>query len=277
MNSNSKSPVSGDLISNKPNGKDGVSSAEPIKAMNSNSKSHVSSDLISKIQNGKDAVSSAEPIKRTGQTGVSYAKAVSGDPMSKKPNGKAVVCSEVPIKHSGGNGVPPAKTDEVLFFRDVKFGPQEGELRFRLIHFWEAWNALTKILIGLEILLIDEQGTMIQRFIPQGRIDTYLPHMIAGSIYRLIKFYGSKSKIVYRVAELILTITFSWNSILSCLGDCSVRFPEYRFRFHGYEEFEAACDLKGDLYDYVGHMKLVNEQTLNDSLVLDEVEIASAR
>ena len=157
MNSNSKSPVSGDLISNKPNGKDGVSSAEPIKAMNSNSKSHVSSDLISKIQNGKDAVSSAEPIKRTGQTGVSYAKAVSGDPMSKKPNGKAVVCSEVPIKHSGGNGVPPAKTDEVLFFRDVKFGPQEGELRFRLIHFWEAWNALTKILIGLEILLIDEQ------------------------------------------------------------------------------------------------------------------------
>ena len=72
--------------------------------------------------------------------------------------------------------------------------------------------------------------------------------MIAGSIYRLIKFYGSKSKIVYRVAELILTITFSWNSILSCLGDCSVWFPEYRFRFHGYEEFEAACDLKGDLY-----------------------------
>ncbi|CAF2223434.1 unnamed protein product [Brassica napus] len=161
--------------------------------------------------------------------------------MSKKPNGKAVVCSEVPIKHSGGNGVPPAKTDEVLFFRNVKFGPQEGELRFRLIHFWEAWNALTKILIGLEMLLIDEQ-----------------------------------SKIVYRVAELILTITFSWNSILSCLEDSSVRFPEYRFRFHGYEEFEAACDLKGDLYDYVGHMKLVNEQTLNDSLVLDEVEIASA-
>ena len=29
--------------------------------------------------------------------------------------------------------------------------------------------------------------------------------------------------------------------------------------------------------DYVGHMKLVNEQTLSDSLVLDEVEIASSR
>ncbi|KAF3488004.1 hypothetical protein F2Q69_00052629 [Brassica cretica] len=29
--------------------------------------------------------------------------------------------------------------------------------------------------------------------------------------------------------------------------------------------------------DYIGHIRLVNEQTLNESLVLDEVEIASMR
>ncbi|XP_013639559.1 PREDICTED: uncharacterized protein LOC106344795 [Brassica oleracea var. oleracea] len=101
--------------------------------------------------------------------------------------------------------------------------------------------------------------------------------MIAGSIYRLNKFYGSKSKIVYRVAEPDVTIAFSSNYVLSDLEDSPVQIPEDRFRFYGYEEFEAACDLKGDLYDYVGHMKLVNGQTLNDSLVLDEVEIASTR
>ena len=28
---------------------------------------------------------------------------------------------------------------------------------------------------------------------------------------------------------------------------------------------------------YIGHIRLVNEQTLNESLVLDEVEIASMR
>ena len=89
---------------------------------------------------------------------------------------------------------------------------------------------------------------MIQGFIPLSRIDTYLPHMIAGSIYRLNKFYGSKSKIVYRVAEPDVTIAFSWNYVLSDLEDSPVQFPEDRFRFYGYEEFEAACDLKGDLY-----------------------------
>ncbi|KAH0890702.1 hypothetical protein HID58_053131 [Brassica napus] len=289
MNSNSKSPISGDLISKKPNGKEAVSSAGPTTAMDSSTKSNVSGDLIAKKPNGKDVVSSAEPVKRDGQTGVSIATDVSGDPKKTKtarplspplsrsdiPAKPAIVSSAGTIKHSGGSGVPSAKTDEVLFFKDVKFGPQEGELRFRLIHFREARNALTKILIGLEMLLIDEHGTVIQGFIPLSRIDTYLPHMIAGSIYRLNKFYGSKSKIVYRVAEPDVTIAFSWNYVLSDLEDSPVQFPEDRFRFYGYEEFEAACDLKGDLYDYVGHMKLVNGQTLNDNLVLDEVEIAS--
>ncbi|KAG2313972.1 hypothetical protein Bca52824_017094 [Brassica carinata] len=120
------------------------------------------------------------------------------------------------------------------------------------------------------MLLIDEEGTVIQGFIPSGRIDTCLPHMKAGAIYRLNKFFGSKNKTLYRVADPSVTITFSWNSVLSDLEDSLVRF-----RFHGYEEFEAACDLKGDLYDYVGHIKLVSGQVLNNSLVLDEAEIVS--
>ncbi|KAG2264705.1 hypothetical protein Bca52824_071784 [Brassica carinata] len=127
------------------------------------------------------------------------------------------------------------------------------------------------------MILIDEQGTVIQGFIPPSRIDTYLPHMIAGSLYRLIKFYGSKSKTMYRVSEQDVTISFSWNSVLSVLENCPVQFLEDRFRFYGYEEFESACDLKGDLYDYIGHIKLVNEQALGDGLVLDEVEIVSSR
>ncbi|KAL0722131.1 hypothetical protein Bca4012_036730 [Brassica carinata] len=69
------------------------------------------------------------PIKNTGKTGVSSTNPVSGDPMSKKPNGKAVL-------HSDSSG----KADEVLFFRYVEFGSQEGELRFRLILCRLAWS-----------------------------------------------------------------------------------------------------------------------------------------
>lgn len=88
----------------------------------------------------------------------------------------------------------------------------------------------------------------MQGFVPPGRIETYLPHMKAGSVYRLNMFYGSRSKIFYRVADPAVTITFSWNSVLSVLDEGAVHFPEDRFRFHGYGDFEAACDLRGDLY-----------------------------
>ncbi|CAF1708240.1 unnamed protein product [Brassica napus] len=260
--------------------------------MKSNSQTPVSGDLTTKKPNGKDVVSSAEPMKRAGQTGVSPIVAVFGDPKSKKLNGKAVVSSAEPLSPPPSRSDAPVARAQTLspaslYRRNqmarplsphlMKFGPQEGEIRFRLIHFWEARNAHTKILIGLEMILIDGQGTVIQGFIPPTRIDTYLPHMVAGSLYRLNKFYRSKSKTVYRVAEQDVTIAFSWNSVLSVLENSPIQFLEDRFRFYSYEEFEAVCDLKGDLYDYVGHMKLVNEQTLSDNLVLDEVEIASSR
>ncbi|KAL0684669.1 hypothetical protein Bca4012_051517 [Brassica carinata] len=56
-----------------------------------------------------------------------------------------------------------------------------------------------------------------------------------------------------------------------------VQIPEDRFRFHTYEEFKANCDSKGDLYDYVSHMKLVNGQTMTDHIVLGEADIAEKR
>ncbi|CAN7057408.1 unnamed protein product [Brassica rapa subsp. trilocularis] len=226
--------------------------------------------------------------KLSGKTAVSSGVLI-GIPKSKNPNGNNPYCTIIHSTKTGvSSGVRGKATvssgvrgkaivsAEPMAFNDVKYGPHDGELRFRLIHFWEARNVVTKVLIGLEMLLIDQEGTVIQGFIPAGRIDTYLPHMRVGGIYRLNSFFRSNNKTLYRVAEPSFTITFSSTSVLSDLEDSSVCFPEDRFRFHGHEEFDAACDLRGDLYDYVGHIKLVNGEVLSDSLVLDDAEIASS-
>lgn len=76
----------------------------------------------------------------------------------------------------------------------------------------------------------------------------YMPHLKAGSVYRLTKFYGSRSKVQFSVADHSVTISLSWTSVLSVLEDSLVPFHEDRFRFRSHEEFEANCDLKGDLY-----------------------------
>ncbi|KAF2568989.1 hypothetical protein F2Q70_00025684 [Brassica cretica] len=181
------------------------------------------------------------------------------------------------MKRNGKSPVSSDSDEKVMFFKDVSLGPHETQLRFRLIHFWEARNPVKKTLIGLEMLLIDEQGTVIQGFIPPGRIKKYLPEMKQGSVYKLNNFYGSKNKPVYRVADHIATVSFTLNSEMSLLREIPISFDEDRFRFHSYEDFEANCDLKGDLYDVVGHMKLVNGQTLIERLTLDEVKIATTR
>ncbi|CAN6985585.1 unnamed protein product [Brassica oleracea var. botrytis] len=199
--------------------------------------------------------------------------------MAMKPNGKSIVSSDY--------------DDKVMFFKDVSLGHHESQLRFGLINFWEAWNPIKKTLIGLEMLLIDEQtflaylfrlclcfslqGTIIQGFISPGRIEKYLPEMKRGSVYKLNNFYGSINKSVFRVCDHTATVSFSWNSELSVLLDCQTPFDEDSFRFHSYEEFQSSCYLKGDLYDVVGHMKLVNGQSIIEARVLDEVEIEKAR
>ncbi|KAL0717279.1 hypothetical protein Bca4012_066601 [Brassica carinata] len=68
-------------------------------------------------------------MRQKGSNPVSSTNSVSGDPMSKKPNGKAVLHSDSSVK-----------ANEVLFFRVVEFGPQEGELSFRLILCRLAWS-----------------------------------------------------------------------------------------------------------------------------------------
>ncbi|KAL0873121.1 hypothetical protein Bca101_022826 [Brassica carinata] len=250
-----------------------------------------------------EAVVSSGLVKSVVQTDVSF-----GDGTSQRSEGVAVAPS-TPVKSIGrnralsgisicgrgkahvspgrkGKAIASDKAVEVIAFKDVTPGLHEGELQFRLIHFWEAWNSLTKVLIGVEMLLIDKEGTVIQGFIPFGKIRTYVPHMKAGGTYRLHNFFGSTSKTNYRVADPNVTITFSWNSVLSELVDSSICFLEDRFRIHRFEEFDAACDMKGDLYgkfssslypNYIGHIKLVNGEVPSGSLLLDEAKIAASR
>ncbi|CAN6845804.1 unnamed protein product [Brassica oleracea] len=269
MSSNGKFTLSGDPNSKKQRGVGADSFPGTNKSIGKHGGSSGLSigDPHSKKSKDDASVSSPglkKPIGTTGDspgvpTGVSNSKKPNGPiveraktGVSSGVRGKAAVSSDV-----RGKAIVSANVVEVMFFKDVKFGPHESEVRFRLIHFWEARNVLTKILLGLEMLLIDEEGTIIQGFIPSARMETYLPHM--------------------KAAEPSVIITFSLTSALSVLENSPVCFPDDRFRFYGYEEFDAACDLKGDLYDYVGHIKLVNGQVLNDNLVLDEAEIASTR
>ena len=100
--------------------------------------------------NGKSPAPSTIALKHTG-------KIVPSSAMQMKTGGKAVGSSVIATKPHGKAAVVSGNDVEVMGFDEVTFGPHEAELRFRLIHFWEARNPNTKTLIGEEMLLIDEQ------------------------------------------------------------------------------------------------------------------------
>ncbi|WZZ57761.1 hypothetical protein YC2023_057868 [Brassica napus] len=177
----------------------------PVKPVNQTSVSSGDEKVgdVSSVKSEVLSAASSGPSKSVGKTGVSAGLNIGAKykaSISSRDKGKAII-------------------GKAITFRDVTFGPYDGEIRFRLFHFWEAWNVQTKVLIGLEMILIDEEENVIQGFIPNGRIETYLRHMKAGGTYRLNKFFGSKSKPIYRVAEPDVTISFSWNFVLYNLED----------------------------------------------------------
>ncbi|KAH0854660.1 hypothetical protein HID58_057797 [Brassica napus] len=158
------------------------------------------------------------------------------------------------MKRNGKSPVSSDSDEKVMFFKDVSLGPHANSVALpsdssisggsepdQEDAYWPLNAPHQRTASESELGL----GTVIQGFIPPGRIKKYLPEMKQGSVNQLNNFYGSKNKPVYQV--------------------------------HSYEDFEANCDLKGDLYDVVGYMKLVNGHTLIERPILDEVEIATSR
>ncbi|KAL0813437.1 hypothetical protein Bca101_069880 [Brassica carinata] len=237
-----------------------VVSKSPIKSV---SKTDISSGVVNLVRSRGATAESQSLIQTHGKTGASSGPIIgvrgrlSVSPVDK---GKSIVSDDV---------------GRVITFKDMTFGPHQDEMKVLIGIFGRPGTFRRRFLSASKCF--SSTKSVIHGFIPYGRIDTYLPHMKAGCTYRLNKFFGSKSKTVYRVADSDVTISFSWNSALTTLGDSSIHFPDDRIRIHGFREFDGASDMKGDLYDYIGHIKLVNGKVPSDGLLLDESEIAVSR
>nr|VDD48462.1 unnamed protein product [Brassica oleracea] len=150
-------------------------------------------------------------------------------------------------------------------------GPGDSTMQFRLLHFWDARKNVKGgpgILLGIELLLIDAEGTVAQGFIGQNRRNQYEKELKRGMIYTLTNYYASNNKVMYHVADQRLVICISHASELRKVEEDIEAILTERFRIHSFADFEANCDLRGDLHDVVGHLKLVDGHPLHERPVL---------
>ncbi|CAN6992274.1 unnamed protein product [Brassica rapa subsp. trilocularis] len=135
-------------------------------------------------------------------------------------------------------------------------------------HLWGIGEKMAEYMIELRETSPVKSETVIQGFVPPGRIKKFMPHMRQGGLYTLTNFYGFRNKEVFRVAAHSVTISFSHTSELAPLENSPVDFEEDRFRFHSYEDFEAGCDMKGDLYAAVDFCKKFKSSDNTPSMIL---------
>ncbi|XP_033145717.1 uncharacterized protein LOC103864001 isoform X2 [Brassica rapa] len=84
--------------------------------------------------------------------------------------------------------------------------------------------------LEIEMLMIDEEGTLAQGFIGQNLRNQYEKELERGSIYTLTKFYASNSKVMYHVADQKLVICISHVSALSKVEENIEGILTERFR-----------------------------------------------
>ncbi|CAN7048217.1 unnamed protein product [Brassica oleracea var. botrytis] len=247
----------------------------PIKPVNQTSVSSGDEKArdVSSVKSEVLSAASSGPSKSIGKTGVSAGLNIGAKYkafVSSRDKGKAII-------------------GKAITFRDVTFGPYDGEIRFHLIHFWEAWNVQTMVLIGLEMILIDEEENVIQGFIPNGRIETYLRHMKAGGTNRLNKFFGSKSKPIYRVADQMSPLAShgTLSSIISRtvpltslrIGSGSMVTENSRLPLIKEVIFMVSTKFSPALIhiDVLIDSRVLPRIVLSDGPLLDETEIAASR
>ncbi|WZZ03691.1 hypothetical protein YC2023_089612 [Brassica napus] len=90
--------------------------------------------------------------------------------------------------------------------------------------------------------------TLAQGFIDQNRRNQYEKELQRGRVYTLTNLYASNSKVMYHVADQRLVICISHAFALSKVEEDIEGILTERFRIHSFSDFEANCDLRGDLH-----------------------------
>ncbi|WZZ62448.1 hypothetical protein YC2023_062555 [Brassica napus] len=108
-------------------------------------------------------------------------------------------------------------------------------------------------------------GTVAQGFIGLNRRNQYEKELKCGMIYTLTNYYASNTKVMYHVADQRLVICISHASELRKVEEDIEAILTERFRIHSFADFEANCDLRGDL-----HGKLCLSSMSSSRVFLDE-------
>nr|VDD33264.1 unnamed protein product [Brassica oleracea] len=127
-----------------------------------------------------------------------------------------------------------------------------------LLRFWEARNVRKDgELMSLDMLLLDEQSTLIHGSINSSCVDTFRRRLSEGSVYSLSGFDVARANPKFRLSDSQVSIRFNDGTFLETKTDSDKDIPTELFRFCSHEQLLTLANTNRELPDIVGEVSSV--------------------
>ncbi|CDY18761.1 BnaC08g08550D [Brassica napus] len=154
----------------------------------------------------------------------------------------------------------------LVFLSDLQTGRSSSTVHVRLLRFWEARNVRPGgDLMGVDMLLLDSEATMMPATINVNRLATHQPSLKAGSVYSLTGFDVARCNPNYRLSDSSLLIRFSDTTSFVEVTKPAVPIPLESFRFRNHSEMLGLSNSNNQLSDLIGEITAV-KSTVTDPL-----------
>lgn len=149
---------------------------------------------------------------------------------------------------------------------DLRAGRCSNTVEVRLLRFWEARN-INKggELLSLDLLLIDEDSTVVHRSVPPLHQLKFRKRLTEGSLYTLSGFDVTHSNPKFPLSDAPVTICFPKGTAFEKIPTTVRNIPTEHFRFRPYEELLALANTGRQLPDVMGELRAIRS-TVTDSL-----------
>ncbi|WZZ35327.1 hypothetical protein YC2023_018728 [Brassica napus] len=152
----------------------------------------------------------------------------------------------------------------LVLLSDLQSGRSSSAVEVRLLRFWEARNVRRSgELMGVDMLLLDSQSTMIPATVNVNRLATHLTNLEEGSVYSLTGFEVTRCNQNYRLSDSSLLIRFTDSTSFKKVTEPAVPIPLESFRFRNYSEMLGLANSNNQLPDLIGEITAV-KSTVTD-------------
>ncbi|KAH0897719.1 hypothetical protein HID58_047287 [Brassica napus] len=157
-----------------------------------------------------------------------------------------------------------AMANVLVLLSDLHSGRSSSAVEVRLLRFWEARNVRRSgELMGVDMLLLDSQSTMMPATVNVNRLATHLTNLEEGSVYSLTGFEVTHCNQNYRLSDSSLLIRFTDSTSFKKVTEPAVPIPLESFRFRNYSEMLGLANSNNQLPDLIGEITAV-KSTVTD-------------